>query len=354
MKNNNEDVIDFQEIVSETLDKEIDNASYKINTYGADFTLEVLSKKIKEKEIIVPPFQRRYVWPEKKASKLIESFLLGLPIPQVFLYRQEDTQDLLVVDGQQRLKSIHYFYEGKYEDGKEFILRGVKTAWEGKSYSELSEPDRRRFKNSILRATIFEQTDPRDKTSVFEIFERLNTGGMALTEQEIRNCVIRGKINSFLEDLNQHKSWRNLLGKQRPDSRMRDVEMILRFFSLFFGWNTYKKPMKYFISDFMEVNKNLNKKLRSKDGELFKSVMDLIYREVGSSAFKIKAGINVAVMDSIAVGLASIKSKKIKKISERYNDLINDKKYLEMIEKSTTDTDRVKGRIKIAIQYFTK
>jgi hypothetical protein len=85
-----EDGIDLEKIKSEEEDLEIDSAKYDINTYGADFTLELLSKKIDEKEIVVPEFQRRYVWPIKKASKLIESFLLGLPVPQIFLYRDKD------------------------------------------------------------------------------------------------------------------------------------------------------------------------------------------------------------------------------------------------------------------------
>jgi len=113
--NNDEDIIEFEHIDAEEQDKEQDIAKYKLNTYGADFTLEVLNNKIREKEIVIPPFQRRYVWDQKKASKLIESFLLGLPVPQIFLYREEEKQDLLVVDGQQRLKSISFFFEEKFE-----------------------------------------------------------------------------------------------------------------------------------------------------------------------------------------------------------------------------------------------
>lgn len=254
----NESIIELENILSEEKDQDLDVASYKINTYGTDFTVEILALKVRDNEIIIPPFQRRYVWTPKKASKLIESFLLGLPVPQIFLYRQETTQDLMVVDGQQRLRTIHYFLRGTFEDGSPFRLTSVRQEWEGKSYSELTEQDKRKLKNSILRATIFEQTDPQDHSSVFEIFERLNTGGMALTLQEIRNCVISGDINKFLEDLNQHESWRTLLAKPAPDSRMKDIEMMLRFFALKEGWARYRNPMKDFISEFMRRNKNPN------------------------------------------------------------------------------------------------
>lgn len=346
--------IKIQRILSEEEDREVDTASYKIKTYGADLTLEVLSKKIDEKEIIVPPFQRKYVWPEKKASKLIESFLLGLPIPQIFLYREEKTQNLLVVDGQQRLKTINFFFKESFDDGKVFQLRGVKENWEGKRYSELNEQDKRRFKNSILRAAIFEQTDPKDNTSVIEIFERLNTGGMALTEQEIRNCVISGKINLFLEDLNKYENWRSLLGKKRPDTRMRDIEIILRFLALYFGWETYKKPMKDFISNFMRENKNLDKELRAEHEKIFKKTVDTILHKIGTDAFRLKTGINVAVADSLMVGIAKSTKELKKGVKIKYSEILANKKYIESVSEHTTDSDSLQNRIKIVSQTFAK
>ena len=126
--------LELENIPSEQEDLDIDTASYSIKTYGADFTLEILSKKFDSQEIIVPDFQRRFVWPHKKSSRLIESFLLGLPVPQVFLYREEEKQDLLVVDGQQRLKTVNYFFNERFENDSEFYLRGVKSDWEGKKY----------------------------------------------------------------------------------------------------------------------------------------------------------------------------------------------------------------------------
>jgi uncharacterized protein with ParB-like and HNH nuclease domain len=151
----NESIIELETILSEEKDQDLDVASYKINTYGTDFTVEILALKVKDNEIIIPPFQRRYVWTPKKASKLIESFLLGLPVPQIFLYRQETTQDLMVVDGQQRLRTIHYFLRGTFEDSSPFRLTSVRQEWEGKSYSELTEQDKRKLKNSILEHFAF-------------------------------------------------------------------------------------------------------------------------------------------------------------------------------------------------------
>ena len=104
--------LDLEEISSEEEDLDIDNAPYEIRTLGADFSLELYSQKINSGEIRIPDFQRKYVWPIKKASKLIESFLLGLPVPQVFLFQEASKRDLLVVDGQQRLLTAHFFLLG--------------------------------------------------------------------------------------------------------------------------------------------------------------------------------------------------------------------------------------------------
>lgn len=346
--------LELEKIESEEEDLYEDTATYRINTYGADFTLEILSQKLENDEIKIPPFQRRYVWPEKKASRLIESCLLGLPIPQVFLYRQADTQDLLVVDGQQRLKSVHYFFKGKFENGRPFILRAVKDQWEGKTFSTLSEPDKRKFKNFILRATIFEQTDPADNSSVFEIFERLNTGGMALTQQEIRNCVIRGTIQSTLESINKLASWRKLLGKETPDTRMKDIEMILRFLALHKGWREYKKPMKDFITTFMKEHSNPTEKQRAEYERTFTRVMDCLDRGIGRDAFRIKSGINIALFDAVTVALATMGTEKARGLRAKHRKLKNNEIFLDSIRKSTTDPERVQTRIKLAITAFSE
>lgn len=349
-----EDELEFEKIESEEEDEGIDTAVYKINTYGADFVLQTLVDKIKDREIVVPPFQRKFVWTPKKASKLIESFLLGLPVPQIFLYRSSKSESLLVVDGQQRLRTLEYFWEGKFDEGKPFFLTNVKPQWEGKTFQTLEESDKRRLKNCVLRATVFEQTDPKDNRSIFEIFERLNTGGVLLTPQEIRNCIIRGRINYFLEELNKYSTWRTLLGKPKPDLRMRDIEMIIRFFALLEDWEKYKKPMKDFIEEFMEKNKDLSKEREEKLSKIFKETMDIIKEKMGERAFKLKSGINISVFDSISVAIATPGNKRAQDLKESYKNLIENKAYLTTIEKSTTDTDRVKSRIKLAISTLSK
>ncbi|PIT87474.1 MAG: hypothetical protein COU31_02800 [Candidatus Magasanikbacteria bacterium CG10_big_fil_rev_8_21_14_0_10_40_10] len=352
-QNQNQDDIELENIASEEADSEIDTARYKIKTYGADFTLELLSKKIDDKEIVIPKFQRRYVWNIKKASKLIESFLLGLPVPQVFLYREEESQDLLVVDGQQRLRTINFYLKGIFDNAQIFKLKGVRDEWEGKTFAELNASDQRKLKNYILRANIFEQTDPQDNSSVFEIFERLNTGGMALTPQEIRNCVIRGGISDFLTELNMYAEWRNILKKGQPDTRMKDIELILRFFALYEKKEQYKKPMNDFISEFMRSKKDLTEEMKNQYKQLFQKIVTLINKEIPENPFRIKTGINIAVFDSVMVGIATVGPDTITDFKKKYDNLLKDQEYLESVSKSTTDTERVKDRITKAIKYLS-
>ncbi|MBI3811806.1 MAG: DUF262 domain-containing protein [Nitrospirae bacterium] len=209
--------IALEKLASEIEDEYSDSSPYKIISFPADFTLKGLHEKFISKEIIVPQFQRQYVWNIERASKLIESFLLGLPVPGIFLYREKNSQKLMVIDGQQRLKSIFGFLNGKFPDtNNRFCLKSVRTTWNGKSYEKLEESDQIKLRDSVLRAIIIEQIDPADHSSMFHIFERLNTGGMSLRPQEVRNCIHQGPLNDLLNKLNQYKPWREIVGWVLP------------------------------------------------------------------------------------------------------------------------------------------
>ena len=230
---------------------------YSIRTYSADFTLQVLCDKINDGEIIIPPFQRKNVWTITQASRLIESFLMGLPIPQIYLHLDKN-EKLLVIDGKQRLEAIFNFFEHK-NSKKPFKLKGINknSPYFDKSFSEFSLEDQRKLKRLVLRAIITEQISPsNDNTSIYHIFERLNTGGTELKEQEIRNCVYHGKLNDLLNKLNEDKYWRLIYGVDQYNRNKKDVLYILRYMALYHDGNKYKKPMKEFLSTFMSKHRN--------------------------------------------------------------------------------------------------
>ena len=199
-----------------------DTISYEISSYPSDMTLQVYQGKWKAEQLLIPEFQREYVWDRTRASKLIESFLLGLPVPGVFLYKARSTNKLLVIDGQQRILSAVRFFEGRF-GSRAFCLKNVNPKWEGKTFQELPERDQLQLQDAILRATIVQQIDPDDNSSVYHIFERLNTGSVRLSPMEIRRCVYAGPFSTLLEELNDDGCWRAIFGRDERDKRLRDV-----------------------------------------------------------------------------------------------------------------------------------
>jgi uncharacterized protein with ParB-like and HNH nuclease domain len=356
LKHGEPEDIELEEIESEEDDYESAPAEYDVSTYPADFTLEVLNDKWKSGEIEVPKFQREFVWKQTQASKLIESFMVGLPVPSVFLYTERKSQKYLVIDGQQRLKSVFYFLEGYFgsEDKQKrgvFRLEGLsqKSRWYKKTFAEFDEPDQRKFKNSVLRAFIVQQLDPQDDTSVYHIFERLNTGGTLLTNQEVRNCVFGGKFNELLNQLNTNVNWRAILGRAKEDSRQKDKELMLRFFALQ-GENLkkYEKPLKDFLNRFMRRNRNLSDVDLARMRGNFETTCADVATALGARPFHIKAGLNSAVFDSVMAAFSSHEGKAPKDIARRYKALVSSGDYLSLVRSHTTDDETVRKRFDLA------
>jgi len=191
-----------------------------------------------------PFYQRRERWDKQKQSRLIESFLINIPIPPIILY-EEKYDSYEVMDGQQRITAIRDFYENKFE------LTGLKI-WpelEGRTYKELPRSiqagiDRR----SISSITIITESTSSREEALFlkqQTFERLNTGGVDLSNQEVRNCLYHGQFNSLLLELAKNeifvKAWKNRYPQNKKErdikekaqyKKMEDVELVLRFFAL--------------------------------------------------------------------------------------------------------------------------
>lgn len=334
----------LEPIRSETEDAQSSTIHFRILYYPADYTLEVLHTKNQRSELIIPHFQRQFVWTHLQASKLIESFLMGLPVPGIFLYK-EAPERFLIVDGQQRLLTIFSYFDGRLPSGQVFSLKGVNQVWEGKLYRDLAPPDQSRLRDSILRAVIMEQIHPSDITSVYHVFERLNTGGTSLKPQEVRNCVYHGEFNNFLIELNRDPGWRAIIGSPNPDKRMRDVELLLRFFALGERHQRYKKSMKDFLSAFMKEQQMSADNVRFK--QIFRRTVDLVKDALGVNPFRIRAGLNAAIFDSVMVAFALCDTVP-QDIQDRYRALLRNKAYVTAVTAHTTDEETVSSRLKIA------
>lgn len=346
-------LVHSDEIEDETEDETI-SYRYSITSYGADYPVDSIVKRIKDDVIFVPPFQRKFVWNIQQASRFIESLLLGLPVPGVFLSKEESTGRLLIIDGQQRLTSLFNFYNGFFR-GKKFQLTGVQEDLVGKTYQDLDMLDRNRLDDSIIHATIVKQTQPDDgDSSVYLIFERLNTGGSKLTSQEIRACIYYGDFNETLNQLTDNHDWRNVFG--RPNTRLKEQELILRFFALYYSFEAYEKPLKIFLNTFMENNRNHEKISKQELANIFSSTISFVNQNFGDKAFRIGAGINAAVFDSIMVGTAKrLKKGEITDLTqyrEEYSNLIDNTEFLQLIRGGTSDEANLKARINMAIGTF--
>jgi uncharacterized protein with ParB-like and HNH nuclease domain len=350
----------IERIPSEINDNEISLKGYDILTYPADFTIEVLVGKWRKGEIHIPALQRKFIWNQTRASKLIESFLMGLPVPPVFFYLERDTNKLLVVDGHQRLASIAYFYSGVFGEPKAgipdvpFELIGLddKSPYLLATYEKLKSDDEaafNRLNNSVMRSFVVKQIDPQDDTSIFQIFERLNTGGVILRPQEIRNCIYEGTFNTSLNNLNKYNHWRKIFGSSFEDKRKRDGELILRFFALFYKV-PYKKPMKKFLNDFMKEHRRDLPAELEKFENLFKRTTDAVLRILGPKPFNLRTGLNAAVYDATFVAFArNLKNlSNHRKLKDKFEELTRNKAFLRLVSQHTTDEDNVPRRIRKA------
>ena len=276
-------------------DNEGEDDSYRIDQYELvsspnDFNTKTLVDFIDSGVVIIPGFQRNYVWDIKRASKLIESIIVGLPIPQVFLYEQARNK-FLVIDGQQRLMSIYYFVKERFprkeklaelrllSDGKsniptemlsndeyfgDFQLAlpenspGQPNRFHRRRYSNLDEDYKTSFDLRTIRHIIVQQIRPRGDEAMYEIFNRLNSGGVNLTPQEIRRCMFDSEFYNMLYKTNSQPEWRKLVGTRIPDIHMKDVEILLRGFAMLIKGDSYRPSMTKFLNGFSQEAKSFD------------------------------------------------------------------------------------------------
>ncbi len=343
-----------ERIESEEEDLDAGSPIYRIRSYPSDPDLEMLHGRWKRGDLIIPEFQRGFVWKPAQASRLIESFLMGLPVPGIFVFvedhaRGDDNARQLVIDGQQRLRSVFGFFEGELPpEGRPFKLTGVDDRWVDKDYADLTYGEQKTLLTSVLRVVNIEQRDPpNDASSIYKIFERLNTGGTTLTPQEIRNSSCHGPFNDMLVDANVDSAWREIFGSLRPDPRMRDVELIVRFLALYEASESYSKPMKEFITNYMARHQREAKPQSYRD--LFIGTARNVFESLGSKPFHVRRGINVAVFDSVMVAFAKSQTTP-SDICERYQSLVTNTDFTNATTAGTTDVDTVRERLELASQ----
>lgn len=362
--------------------------SYDISVIPNDFNVMTINSLIESGVISMPAFQRNYVWDRKRASRFIESLILGLPVPQIFLY-QMDRNKYSVIDGQQRLLTMYFFVKQRFpRSGKRTFLRkvfdengnipenilanndyfqdfklqfakqenGAQHPLNNKKYHTLDVSQRSAFDLMPIRCMSIRQNKPEDTGSIYEIFSRLNTGGLNLSPQEIRGCLYTSPFYDMLYALNSNERWRALVGKAEEDDKFRDVEVLLRSFALLYGEKDYTGSMVQFLNRFSKEAQKFTKEETEKCKNLFNNFLT-ICETIDHKEFLTKTGsFNVSLFDSVFVAVAEriladgIESSKIN--AEAFEALKNDESFKTAITHSTSHVDSVKNRLKLARKYL--
>ena len=255
-------------------------AKRNIRTQSSERTIKNLCERIEKGRInLEADFQREYVWKNnnKLKSRLIESVILEVPIPTIYTAEEEDGSEV-VIDGQQRLLTFRDFLQNK------FRLTGLSILDElnYKDYKSLGEILQIRIDDFPLR--IVKILKDSDQSVKFDIFERLNRGSVQLNDQELRNCIFRGTFNNFLKEIAKDREFQLLIG-DREYLRFEDVELALRFFALYERRVNYKSPLKHFLNNFMNDNKDIGNDKIDNYRLIFKKSVYLVKTVFGPNAF---------------------------------------------------------------------
>lgn len=321
----------------------------------ADRSLAELKRWYDDGDLIIDPeWQRNYVWNLRQASKLIESFLIGIPVPVIYLAKTSDGA-YEVIDGLQRLSSIFTFLDN------EFKLTGLDVIGEinNKDFKSLDKSYQRKLRNSTLRS--FELSNETDSDMHFIVFERLNTGGTKLNDMEIRNCLYRGKLNDLIKQLVENSDFVITTNQSSLSKRMNDRALVLRFLS--FYEKTYHKcnnGLKKFLNEFFETYRNPNQAKLDEYRKIFEHCMRCTVTVFGDKAYRLKIStnkknkssgewatrINAPLFQVISTSFSDYDIGAITRsadaIYEEYIDLItSDSEFVDCVRRATGESSRL-------------
>ena len=372
----------------EMQDEETSVVSYDISVIPNDFNVMTINSLIESGVISMPAFQRNYVWDRKRASRFIESLILGLPIPQIFLYQVERNK-YSIIDGQQRLLTIYFFVKQRFpRSGKRTFLRkvfdengnipdsvlsdneifqdfklqfakqenGAPHPLNNKKYHTLDVAQKSSFDLMPIRCMSIRQNRPEDDGSIYEIFSRLNTGGLNLSPQEIRGCLYRSDFYKMIYSLNSEPCWRNIVGKKEEDDKFRDVEVLLRSYALLYDGELYSGSMIRFLNRF-------SKEAQGFDGEKIEQSKKLFFdfisvcADIDKKDFLTQTGsFNVSLFDAVFVTISEkILADGIEQAAitqDAFDALKKDENFKNAITHSTSHVESVKTRLRLARKYL--
>jgi uncharacterized protein with ParB-like and HNH nuclease domain len=348
-------------MTKEELQELIESKKNSLKTERLDMSFgEIISMYGREELIIDPEYQRLFRWSVEQQTRFIESILLGIPIPPIFVAENKDGK-WEIVDGLQRVSTILSFFgslktlpdKNNWSLTEGDLIKDLK----GYKYEQLTSKIQLNIKRFVCRIEILNWNSKIDVR--YELFNRLNTGGTQLSDQEIRNCIFRGtssKINDYFKEIASNKDFIDLISI--PDSQIEELyleELVLRFSSLYDGWEQVETSINFFMTDFMknavennsfniEIHKNL----------LLRTVAAI--KEFGSKIFRFeKAGFSTSLYDAIILGVSkNIDFYEANKdeIGVRTEKLKKDPEFRKYTGSAANSQYRVKKRIENALKIF--
>ena len=338
-----------------------------VKTQTIEYDLETMVKKIDKKVIkLSPDYQRNHRWDQETSSRLIESLILNIPVPFIYISQDidvdeevgEDVSRYSVIDGQQRLTALYDFFHNKFSLSELEVLEQLN----GSFYSDLPPFLIRRLEERSIKCLRIDST--LDQQVKYDIFERLNSGAVKLEPQELRNATCRGPFKQLIKELAKYPSF-VLAAQIKPNSarvkKMEDEELVLRYFALTFqnGYLEYKGGFKKFLTQKMSELNRLDKETLDKLGANFKRVMDKIIAECPEQPFAkyrvegehlvTMSNFNVSVFDAI-VSLFYVAEENSEVVTQaKVASLFLDQEFFRCIEGSTNDVRKLQTRIQKAV-----
>lgn len=299
----------------------------KIKVTKATRTIQLLVERIKHNEIdLEPDFQRRArIWDKQRKSRLIESLLLKIPLP-AFYVASDSKENWSVVDGLQRLTTISDFCNGEFElEGLEYL-----TTLQEDTIHSLPRNMSRRIFETELNFNVIEPGTPEEV--MFNIFKRINTGGIPLNGQEIRNALNKGPVRKFLEDLRDLEAFQKATDSSINDNRMAARECALRFCAFWFKpWEEYEgSDLDGFLNGAMRKINELSPQGRAKLKKEFERAMNAAEAIFGKDAFRKRYDLKSArkpiskpLFEAWSINLANRTDQELETLAEYKNELIS-------------------------------
>lgn len=352
------------ECIEDKMGVEIPKEKRYLNTtsydYSVQFLVELMSGDI-PKIILEVPFQRNFIWKVDRASQLIESVIMNVPIPPLY-FAEEESGRWLVIDGLQRLNTINQYFQN------EFSLKGLDIIkeLEGLKYKDLPPKAKDLLKDGLMRINVIKKDSHEDIK--YDIFMRLNKGSVTLNYQELRNCLYRGYLNEFAKDYAAtNKDFQKVIKLKKAHERYLDVEFIMRVLALEeklevnkegkYYIKDYSGRMVNFINDFMKRNAKLSKEEAFAVMEGFDQTIKKVIAVFGiPNAFKditiASSRFNKSIGEFITISFKKYDTEKLiinkKVITDLFAKLLNENDaFKKSISQKTTDTDIVNFRLNL-------